>query len=163
MVYQYFVRLNKLGVIKYIPGKKTALLIFLEERLPDKSIYISPENYLHRKERYEKRLNAMLHYSTSMDTCRSVLLLKYFGQDEAKDCDNCDYCRSKNVTLNAEKLAESKREVLRHLTTKTMLPDELHETIRIDPSYLSLSVRILLDEEAIRYNENGQLEIFKAK
>ncbi len=32
-IYQYLVKLSSLNIIRYIPGKKTALVIFTEERL----------------------------------------------------------------------------------------------------------------------------------
>ena len=37
----------------------------------------------------------MKEYATEDDTCRSRFLLKYFGQEESKDCGTCDICRRK--------------------------------------------------------------------
>ena len=51
-VYRFLVKLSSLNIIKYIPGKKTALVIFTEERLERKALMISPENYLQVKEKY---------------------------------------------------------------------------------------------------------------
>jgi len=95
MVYQFLVKLATLNIIKYIPGKKTALVIFTEERLERKALKISPDNYLYVKERYIARLNSMLDYADSVTRCRSVILLDYFG--EASDrCGTCDVCRERN-------------------------------------------------------------------
>lgn len=94
-VYQYLVKLSSFNIIKYIPGKKTALVIFKEERLMRKALMISPENYLIVREKYEDRLNKMIDYADSSDRCRSVLLLDYFGEESGK-CGNCDVCRAKN-------------------------------------------------------------------
>ena len=41
-VYQYLVKLSSFNIIRYIPGKKTALVIFTEERLLRKALMISP-------------------------------------------------------------------------------------------------------------------------
>jgi ATP-dependent DNA helicase RecQ len=46
IIYQYLVKLSSLNIIRYIPGKKTALVIFAEERLERKALLISPETYL---------------------------------------------------------------------------------------------------------------------
>ncbi len=94
-VYQYLVKLSSMNIIKYIPGKKTALVIFTEERLVRKALLISPDNYLKVKERYIARLNSMMDYADSETRCRSVLLLSYFGEDSDR-CGICDICRDRN-------------------------------------------------------------------
>ena len=94
-VYQFLVKLSNLDIIRYIPGKKTALVIFTEERLVRKGLMISPENYLQVKEKYIFRLNKMIDYAESETRCRSVLLLDYFGES-AERCGICDVCRRRN-------------------------------------------------------------------
>jgi len=94
-VYQYLVKLTSLNIIRYIPEKKTALVIFTEERLERKGLMISPENYLHVREKYVYRLNKMTGYADSENRCRSVYLLDYFGE-ESDRCGICDVCRERN-------------------------------------------------------------------
>ncbi len=94
-VYRFLVKLSSLNIIKYIPGKKTALVIFTEERLERKALMISPENYLQVKEKYIIRLNKMIDYADYNTRCRSVTLLDYFGE-EADRCGICDVCRERN-------------------------------------------------------------------
>lgn len=94
-VYQYLVKLSAFNIIRYIPGKKTSLVIFTEERLERKALLISPENYLHVKEKYELRLEKMIDYADSNDRCRYVVLLDYFGE-ESDRCGVCDVCRERN-------------------------------------------------------------------
>jgi ATP-dependent DNA helicase RecQ len=94
-IYQYLVKLASQNIIRYIPGKKTALVIFTEERLVRKALMISPDNYLHVKEKYEIRVNKMIEYADSDSHCRSVFLLNYFGE-ESDRCGICDVCRQRN-------------------------------------------------------------------
>jgi ATP-dependent DNA helicase RecQ len=94
-IYQFLVRLSSFNIIRYIPGKKTALVIFTEERLERKALMLSPDNYLHVKEKYEVRLNKMIDYAESENRCRSVIILDYFGE-EADRCGICDVCRERN-------------------------------------------------------------------
>jgi len=94
-VYNYLVKLSGLNIIRYIPGKKTSLVIFTEERLDRKSLFISPANYLQVKERYIIRVNKMIDYADYDTRCRSVTLLDYFGE-EADRCGICDVCRRRN-------------------------------------------------------------------
>jgi ATP-dependent DNA helicase RecQ len=94
-VYRFLVKLSSLNIIKYIPGKKTSLVIFTEERLERKALMISPENYLEVREKYNVRLNKMIDFADFNTKCRSVVLLDYFGE-EADRCGICDVCRERN-------------------------------------------------------------------
>jgi ATP-dependent DNA helicase RecQ len=94
-IYHYLVKLSSLNIIRYIPGKKTALVIFTEERLERKALLISPENHLQVMEKYEIRLNKMIEYAESENRCRSAAILDYFGE-ESDRCGICDVCRERN-------------------------------------------------------------------
>jgi ATP-dependent DNA helicase RecQ len=157
MVYQYFVRLNKMNVIKYIPGKRTALIVFTEERLDNRSIYISPENYLHRKERYKKRLNAIENYAFNSEECRSVSLLKYFGQEDPSECGNCDVCKSKEVDYSSEEIEKIRQTILDQLKDRELSPKEIFNINKYDSEIISSVVSQLLDDELVFYNKDGRL------
>lgn len=90
------IKLGRAKVLNYIPRKKTPLIIFTEERLDDKNLRISRENYHLRKQRYAKRMEAMLTYASGVTKCRSVSLLEYFGEQNASRCGKCDVCTSRN-------------------------------------------------------------------
>jgi ATP-dependent DNA helicase RecQ len=95
-VANFLLRLSNMHVIGYIPKKRTPLIIFNEARLQEKNLYISPENYQLRKQRYEQRMEAMLQYATVTTRCRSRQLLDYFGETDSYRCGRCDVCVSRN-------------------------------------------------------------------
>jgi ATP-dependent DNA helicase RecQ len=94
-IYQYLVRLASHHIISYIPGKKTPLIIFTEERLDRKALIISPGNYIDVREKYQLRMKKMLDYVENDTRCRVSVLLNYFGE-ESDRCGLCDTCRSRN-------------------------------------------------------------------
>jgi len=148
-VYQYLVKLSSLNIIRFIPGKKTALVIFTEERLVRKALMISPDNYLHVKEKYEIRLNKMIEYADSDNHCRSVFLLNYFGE-ESDRCGKCDVCRERNeLDLSKYEFDVILEEVKSILNEKS--PDALEITTMIDyPEDKVIKViRWLLDHNKI--------------
>ena len=95
-VYKYLNNLKSVGILNYIPQKKNPVIVFTEERLDDKSLYISKEHYEFRKNRYIERINTMLHYASSNNKCRSQLLLDYFGEKNPDRCGHCDVCSRRN-------------------------------------------------------------------
>ena len=148
-IYQYLVKLSALNIIRYIPGKKTALVIFTEERLVRKALMISPENYLHVKEKYEIRLNKMIEYADSEGYCRSVYLLDYFGE-ESDRCGICDVCRERNeLDLSKYEFDVILEEIKTILGEKTPDAEELVKLIDSPEDKVIKVLRWLLDHNKI--------------
>ncbi|MBK7132415.1 MAG: RecQ family ATP-dependent DNA helicase [Bacteroidales bacterium] len=148
-IYQYLVKLSAFHIISYIPGKKTALVIFTEERLERKALLISPENYLHVKEKYEVRLNKMIDYAESETRCRSVQLLDYFGE-ESDRCGICDICRERNeLDLSKYEFDLILDEIKTLLETKNPDAEELVKLIEYPENKVIKVIRWLLDHNKI--------------
>lgn len=94
-IYNFMVHLSNQGIIRYIPGKKGAMIIFTEERLPRKSLLITPGNYVEVRSRFQERLENMIGYATSNTRCRASMLIEYFGEETAR-CGQCDVCINRN-------------------------------------------------------------------
>lgn len=93
-VNEFLKKLWQLHIIKYVPGNKSSLLIFTEERLPVSDVRISNESYGIRKEAGIRRIGKMVEYTGENIDCRSVFLRKYFGDKDALACGKCDVCRT---------------------------------------------------------------------
>jgi ATP-dependent DNA helicase RecQ len=148
-IYQYLVKLSSLNIIRYIPGKKTALVIFTEERLERKALLISPDNYLHVKEKYEVRLDRMIEYADSDDHCRSVYLLNYFGE-ESDRCGICDVCRKRNeLELSKYEFDLILEDIKSVLAGKNPDAEELVKMIDHPEDKIIKVIRWLLDHDKI--------------
>lgn len=102
-VYEQLMLLNKLGVVSYIPAKKTPFIIYTRNRVEVERVRLTKEAYDNRKARYEKRIGEMLHYAVGRE-CRSRFLLRYFGQEDVVSCGHCDVCidKKKGATIENE-------------------------------------------------------------
>jgi ATP-dependent DNA helicase RecQ len=148
-IYHYLVKLATFKIISFIPGKKTALVIFTEERLERKALLISAENYLRVKEKYEIRLNRMLDYADSESRCRSVILLDYFGE-ESDRCGICDVCRERNeLDLSKYEFDLILEEIKSILDKENPDADQLVKMIDYPEDKVIKVIRWLLDHNKI--------------
>jgi ATP-dependent DNA helicase RecQ len=156
-VYQYLVKLSSMNIIRYIPGKKTSLVIFTEERLMRKALMISPDNYLHVKEKYSARLEKMIDYAESKNRCRSVMLLEYFGE-ESDRCGTCDVCRERNeLDLSKYEFDIILEEIKVILSEKNPDSEELVAMISYPEEKVIKVIRWLLDHNKILQDSNHRL------
>ncbi len=100
-VTQQLQNLDSMNFLTYIPRNDKPQILFLTERLDIKYFTISDEIYKHRKDDAAKRVDAVIDFVSNNKECRSVQLLRYFGENIKKTCNKCDVCSSKNkMTLN---------------------------------------------------------------
>ena len=160
MVYQYLQKLSSLKIIKYIPRRKTPAITYLEERLDDKNLYISPDNYRFRKEMFVRRISAVLQYTSDKETCRSQLLLRYFGQPHADECGICDVCTNMHsLGMKNFEFYQLQNKILNKLKDAPILPDELVNTFGSQKDKAIAVVQWLSDNGKINTLSNGLLSI----
>lgn len=159
-IYKFLVRLSSLNIIRYIPGKKSALVIFTEERLGRKALMISPENYIEVKDKYIYRVNKIIEYAESHTRCRSVILLDYFGE-EADRCGICDVCRERNeldlskyefdiILDEIKRVLSGQKYDIRELVGKINLPEE--KVVKVVRWLLDHN-KIIKDEDQLSWRE----------
>ena len=95
-VYDTLIGLSHYRIVKYIPHKKTPLVVFTQTREDLKYVVIPQSAYEERKQRFEGRIQRVLEYIKENKRCRSRMLLDYFGEKESTDCGCCDVCLAKN-------------------------------------------------------------------
>lgn len=109
-IYQTLKLLTKAHIVSYIPRKRISRITFLQRRLEKEHIIFPKEVYKERKSKFLSRISAMEKYCISQETCRSRILLDYFGEKKSKDCGHCDVCLA-NIPLT---ISTTEREELRN-------------------------------------------------
>lgn len=160
VVYDLLITLSKYGIISYIPAKKTPFVIYSQNRVESKRLYISREAYDERKDRYEKRITEMLHYATEENICRSQMLLRYFGQHTVKPCGQCDVClKVKEKQLPDGEFDLYRNEIQKLLAQKPMSHQEILSQARGKEDNLLQTLRFMLDNGFISLAENGKMSL----
>ena len=117
-VYNFLKHLRKSKIIDYVPRNRNPFIYFSKERISLNRLKISRENYDFRKKDFLERVEAVIHYATSKTTCRSQLLLKYFGETESPECGVCDVCQAmQNIGLTSFEFNEISKQVKKILET----------------------------------------------
>lgn len=155
-------RLWQLRVIRYIPSSRSPILYLNEERLPRADLYIAPETYSRRQELMHERFERMVAYAANDTECRSVVLQRYFGEEQAAPCGICDLCLARRRAARASSSDPAydplRERVLRRLDAGPADPHDLALEHTGSPEQLAAVLRRLLDEGAIRTRRDGCLE-----
>jgi ATP-dependent DNA helicase RecQ len=127
-------QLATLGVIDYEMQTDKPRIRLLAPRMREEDVRIPNEVYEMRKQGDEERWHAMENY-LRRDICRSVQLLRYFGDDFPQACGRCDVCR------NEERIKR---------TCKSMqqLEEELFRLLLVSPHSVESAVKSLSQYDA---------------
>ncbi len=158
LILQYLKRLNAMGIIRYIPQKRTPVIIFTEERLDVKSLRLSKAHYAERKQQYIKRLKALLEYASTAGTCRSLFLLAYFGEKGKSRCGQCDVCmKNDNLDISRYEFDHVQEKIKTLLREK---PRSLENLVRELPRPEEKSIQVirwLIDHNRILHRPDESL------
>ena len=152
-VYQILKGLNHQRIIHYVPMKRVPRVAFVQRRLSEDELRFPPEVYADRKADLEQRIEAVIRYALSDDTCRSRMLLDYFGEVNDHDCGQCDVCLANADHTLAVK--QARKAVMRVLADGAVhLPAEFHFN-GISQSHVAAVLQQLSDEGALRHSGAG--------
>jgi len=103
--------------------------------------------YQTRKDNAQTKLDAALNFIL-LDECRSVQLLRYFGQD-SRECGKCDVCLKKN--RKEYQIAELKALLVGFLKTEKTFEECSRYTFAHDDQ-LKLALKELILDEKVQFN-----------
>ncbi len=156
-IYQYLLRLSSQGIIHFIPGKKSPLVIFTEERLDRSHLIISPDLYLKVKENYIERVAKVTEYAENKTRCRSAFLTGYFGEENGR-CGLCDTCQERNELDLSKYEFDLIIDKIKELVGESpMRPEELASAMEFPPEKSARVIRWLLDHEKLHYDSDHKL------
>jgi len=156
-VCQMLAYMNKIELAQYYPAVEKPQLFFLLERQHPDRLPISSQRYAQRKEAYAFRIKAMIDYVSDNQTCRSVKLVRYFGELDAKDCGRCDVCVEKATKGNLEERMEAvSKHILTYLKTKPATVKQIEQLKGIDKSLLFPALRKLIDMQLVKENHQNE-------
>lgn len=156
-IYQYLLRLSQQGIIHFIPGKKSPLVIFTEERLDRSHLNISPDVYLKVKGNYVRRVEHITAYAENRTRCRSAYLTSYFGEELGR-CGLCDTCQERNeLGLSSYEFDMIIEQIKARLADSTLRAEELAADMDFQPEKSARVIQWLLDHKKLVCDEADRL------
>ena len=153
-VYLALKQLAALRIIDFIPHRASPTITFIEPRIETSRVSLPPNVYLDRRADYERRISFVVQYVKSNDTCRSQMLLNYFGQTDSKPCGHCDVClqrrRGKGSAANKEK--EVTEAIYNLLADGEPHPLSCIDSLPFSPSLVRSVLHNLLSEDIVFEN-----------
>jgi len=159
-VYEQLLALSRFKIVHYIPQRNTPLITMLERREEIKYLHFSDAVYKDRLVVYRKRVDSVLEYLTISHICRSVLLLRYFGETHNRYCGSCDVCISRKKTSLKEKdFGEIEDEIKLNLKDKSLPVEEVVKRIDYSSGDVWEVIHWLEDVGKVQYNRKGDIEL----
>jgi ATP-dependent DNA helicase RecQ len=159
-VSQKLQQLMALGVIAYEPQTDKPRITLLTARMREEDVRIPKEVYQVRKQGDEERWHAMENY-LRRDICRSVQLLRYFGDEFPKSCGHCDVCRNedriKRTSLNLQQLDEDLFRLL--LAAPLTVEAAVKALSQYDPEKVVEFIRRKLDVQEVMMDKHNKLNL----
>jgi len=112
-VSELLLRMQRIGIIDYLPHKSSPQLIFNTERLNHEDIALSKTFYSQRKKEAFSMLESIISYATTDTECRSRMLVAYFGESKSENCEVCDVClKRRRKDINEKKSKEIEQTII---------------------------------------------------
>ena len=145
-VYESLLRLSRMGVLHYIPRRRTPYIYLPVRRVEGKYIDIPRSVYEDRKARMSERVEYMIDYATA-GSCRASMLLRYFGEEPEDDCDTCDNCRAQRATHSGNR-DEAIQEAIKRLfaTHNTIAITQITHLVHYPKEEVTAILRRMIDE-----------------
>ncbi|CAG5079878.1 RecQ family ATP-dependent DNA helicase [Parvicella tangerina] len=166
-VIQILRQLHALEAIDYKEVRNGHYITLLQPRVDVKYLRLPMAFYHDLKKVVESNAEAMIKYVFDEHTCRSKMLLNYFGERKAENCGVCDYClkmERKREIVSTENTAvvEEIREVLNSIDGVT--PNELISFGASEDSQTAIrfAIQWMLDNGIILADSNQHLILKEA-
>ena len=130
-----------------------ATITLNEVREDDRTInrvskYLEAQNKLKTEQ-----LQAVLQYSKDNKTCKSKLLMQYFGENQKDDCGICSYCIAKNKKKQKPETISEK--IVELLKMQDFNSRDIQKLTKFPKDDVIFALQKLLEEDIISIKSNN--------
>ncbi len=148
-------QLHEMHIIHYRPSSHGPQLYFLTERVDERLIYLSEQNYAQLKSAAQQRMKSIVDYVSDDSRCRSRQLVTYFGEQSTTDCGMCDVC------LKSKSHLGDKESAIEKILQKSPMGARQLVQLLTDEGYADVgdTLREMIDRGELLLDGNAQLHL----
>ena len=151
--------LHQMKIINYQPRKENSQIVLLQNRVKREDLWLDTEFIKSRKANFEEKLKAVKFYVTENYTCRTKLLVKYFGETIETDCGICDVCTSRKKTgLSTAEFSEIVAALENELKQSALSGAQIKTRLQIKDSDFDKAINFLLDAGKVTWQDELNLK-----
>lgn len=146
-------KLKEKNIIEMTAKNNDASITFNEVREDERTInrvskYLEAQNHLKTEQ-----LKAVLHYCQDQNSCKSKVLMQYFGESQKEDCGICSYCTAKNKKRQNPEIVSEK--ILALLKIQDFNSRDIQKLTKLPKDDVIFALQKLLEEETISIKSNN--------
>lgn len=155
--------LVSLNMILYEQQKDKPQIVFLKPRHDSRHLSLNRILLKQRMDTFEAQQNSLLQYLENNSKCRSLQLLEYFGEKNAKRCGHCDVCLQLNkMELTDDERFEIEAKIFEKLNMEKLEMLDLVSKVRAETGVFQDDkiikvIQFLLDNKLISKNEEHEI------
>ena len=151
-------KLHELELVAYVQQTGLPKIIFIENRVDSKNLYLSPDNYRNLKNRAEEKINGVINYATHKNECRSKIILQYFDEKNPEDCGQCDVCLRKKAIKKNPAADSLKNQILQLLFSRVIPLDEIISLLyHFETEIVIETINEMADDGIIKIDANKNI------
>jgi len=158
-VTQQLIELKQQGIVDYAPQKEKPQMTLLQNRMYNDSFKINLENFIKRKEKFEIRVGAIVHYIQETNACRSMVIADYFNAPLSKRCGICDNCiKEKNLNISKEEFDSIADGIFKSIKGKSVSIKDLLASMKgVSKDKLWKVIDYLQSEQQVVVSKEGSI------
>jgi ATP-dependent DNA helicase RecQ len=152
-------QLHQKDIISYRATGTDSTIIFNEVREDERTINRVSKFLAIQNDLKTKQLEAVLHYVTTKDVCKSKLLLAFFGEEKQENCGICSYCISlKKTPLQSSTVYQ---QIISVLESQSLDSRSLEKILKQPSHQVIFALQELLEHKKIEILPNNQYRLKK--
>ncbi len=148
-------KLHQKNIITLITNNNDTTIVLNEIREDERTINRIASQLETQNKLKKDQLEAVINYISENNTCKSNLILNYFGETETENCGICSFCIQQNIqnTVPIENLTET---IVKYLKTQDLSSREIQIKTKSSDNDIIFALQFLLENEIIKIKSNNQ-------
>jgi ATP-dependent DNA helicase RecQ len=152
-------KMEKDGVLELNINETDASVTFLVPREDDRTINRMARDVTILNQKKQDQVAAVIQYIENTVECKSVQLLRYFGESHLIECGKCSVCNSEEKRPSKSELRIMAKQILDLLKEGPMTSRMISETLTFTENNVLDVLHALLDSKKITLNAKNQFQL----